>query len=77
MDTKTGDIFEMAAMEKMRDKLISAGLPLSHFIKMKLPPTPTQLHRKPVSTVAIGRVGRNEPCPCNSGKKFKKCCLTT
>lgn len=22
----------------------------------------------------IGRVGRNEPCPCGSGKKFKKCC---
>lgn len=20
------------------------------------------------------RVGRNEPCPCNSGKKYKKCC---
>lgn len=20
------------------------------------------------------RVGRNEPCPCNSGKKFKRCC---
>jgi hypothetical protein len=20
------------------------------------------------------RVGRNEPCPCGSGKKFKKCC---
>lgn len=20
------------------------------------------------------RVGRNDPCPCNSGKKFKKCC---
>lgn len=19
--------------------------------------------------------GRNEPCPCGSGKKFKKCCL--
>jgi uncharacterized protein YecA (UPF0149 family) len=19
-------------------------------------------------------VGRNEPCPCNSGKKYKKCC---
>jgi len=23
---------------------------------------------------ATGRVGRNEPCPCGSGKKFKKCC---
>ncbi|NQZ67499.1 MAG: SEC-C domain-containing protein [Lentisphaeria bacterium] len=21
------------------------------------------------------RVGRNSPCPCASGKKFKKCCL--
>jgi uncharacterized protein YecA (UPF0149 family) len=21
------------------------------------------------------KVGRNEPCPCNSGKKFKHCCL--
>ncbi|MCK4579393.1 MAG: peptide deformylase [Candidatus Marinimicrobia bacterium] len=21
------------------------------------------------------RVGRNEPCPCKSGKKYKKCCL--
>lgn len=21
------------------------------------------------------RVGRNEPCPCGSGKKHKKCCL--
>jgi len=20
------------------------------------------------------RVGRNEPCPCGSGKKYKKCC---
>lgn len=23
----------------------------------------------------IGKVGRNEKCPCGSGKKFKKCCL--
>jgi uncharacterized protein YecA (UPF0149 family) len=20
------------------------------------------------------KIGRNEPCPCGSGKKFKKCC---
>ncbi len=30
---------------------------------------------RPVSTVsAPARTGRNEPCPCNSGKKFKMCC---
>ncbi len=22
-----------------------------------------------------GKTGRNEPCPCGSGKKYKKCCL--
>jgi uncharacterized protein YecA (UPF0149 family) len=27
----------------------------------------------PVSSLPT--VGRNEPCPCGSGKKFKKCCL--
>lgn len=26
------------------------------------------------SKIRNSRVGRNEPCPCGSGKKFKKCC---
>ncbi len=21
------------------------------------------------------KIGRNEPCPCGSGKKYKKCCV--
>jgi len=21
------------------------------------------------------KTGRNDPCPCGSGKKYKKCCL--
>jgi SEC-C motif-containing protein len=25
-------------------------------------------------TRSEGRVGRNDPCPCRSGKKFKHCC---
>ena len=25
-------------------------------------------------TVTVEKVGRNEPCPCGSGKKYKKCC---
>ena len=24
---------------------------------------------------AAPKVGRNDPCPCGSGKKHKKCCL--
>jgi len=28
---------------------------------------------EPIKTTGL-RVGRNDPCPCGSGKKFKKCC---
>ena len=27
-----------------------------------------------LSSVRVTKVGRNEPCPCGSGKKYKKCC---
>ncbi|HLD98850.1 MAG TPA: SEC-C metal-binding domain-containing protein [Bdellovibrionota bacterium] len=33
----------------------------------------TQVNLSPVK--ATNKVGRNEPCPCGSGKKYKKCCL--
>jgi hypothetical protein len=25
--------------------------------------------------IDLSKHGRNEPCPCKSGKKFKKCCI--
>ena len=25
----------------------------------------------------MAKIGRNAPCPCGSGKKYKKCCLLT
>jgi preprotein translocase subunit SecA len=30
--------------------------------------------RKQAVRVGGGKVGRNDPCPCGSGKKYKKCC---
>ena len=27
------------------------------------------------SEIDKSKVGRNEPCPCGSGKKYKKCCM--
>lgn len=29
----------------------------------------------PFNGVFTGKIGRNDPCPCGSGTKFKKCCL--
>jgi hypothetical protein len=42
-------------------------------------PTQVELEvwRGTVQTAPLGeKVGRNEPCPCGSGKKAKKCCQT-
>ncbi|MFQ5657733.1 MAG: preprotein translocase subunit SecA [Candidatus Methylomirabilales bacterium] len=37
--------------------------------KQSLKPAPT-----PVPAGKAGKIGRNAPCPCGSGKKHKKCC---
>ncbi|MCP4385681.1 MAG: hypothetical protein GY798_30450 [Hyphomicrobiales bacterium] len=28
----------------------------------------------PTMARRFGKVGRNQPCPCGSGKKYKRCC---
>ena len=39
-------------------------------------PGPTPASQGADTVVRTGpKVGRNDPCPCGSGKKFKKCCL--
>jgi hypothetical protein len=36
--------------------------------------TPPATSRSTPVTAPIQKVGRNDPCPCGSGRKFKKCC---
>ena len=41
----------------------------------KSAPSPVPATPSPVPALSTGsKVGRNEPCPCGSGKKYKKCC---
>ncbi len=37
-------------------------------------PTPPMPFRSNPFAAPAQKVGRNEPCPCGSGKKYKKCC---
>ena len=63
MDTRTGEIYDEQTMrEKFTDDEIN-----EHFKPVN--PTAKQMNRRPP------KVGRNELCPCGSGRKFKKCCL--
>lgn len=67
MDCQTGKIYENSVIQQLiKDGAIADK---SRFKRMELPPTPSQVKRKPP------RVGRNDPCPCGSEKKFKMCCL--
>lgn len=61
MDTRTGEIYTKEEVLSMDDAT------RKYMREMHLPLTPLQTKR--------GKVGRNEPCPCGSGRKFKKCCL--
>lgn len=46
--------------------------------KVQIEQQPTERPRRVVeghAEVVEDKVGRNDPCPCGSGKKYKKCCL--
>lgn len=60
MDTRDGRIYTEAEVKAM------CSVDRSYMRPMGYHPTPRQRER--------GKVGRNDSCPCGSGKKFKKCC---
>lgn len=59
MDVRTGEVM---TEEEMNYRLLRDGEPTSKFYKQ----VPSQR--------TIPKTGRNDPCPCQSGKKFKHCC---
>lgn len=68
MDTRDGTIY--SSSETIRRMVASgemAEADLDYMRPMAVPPTPAQKAR--------ASVGRNDPCPCGSGTKFKRCCL--
>jgi uncharacterized protein YecA (UPF0149 family) len=65
MNTDDGRIYDKEQMEKLAEMFHAVDR--EKFIEMEVPPTKKQMARTPP------KVKRNEPCPCNSGKKFKKC----
>jgi hypothetical protein len=61
------------------NELTKLGEQLRSALRVKLTANNQLLPLEPEEATAIERpaptkVGRNDPCPCGSGKKFKKCC---
>lgn len=59
MDTRTGEVMQFEEMER----------------RLKEHPENRRFYKEVSSQRERPKTGRNELCPCGSGKKFKKCCL--
>lgn len=66
MPEEDGQMRDRFDRQREKQDRIKAGLPGED--EEPLPP--------PVETIRKEKepVGRNDPCPCGSGKKYKKCC---
>lgn len=54
--------------EALDQRLERAGMPAVFF------PDEHEHSHEPVEQLRSEKIGRNDPCPCGSGKKYKKCC---
>jgi len=59
MDMRTGEVMTTEEMEYRVNKN----------------PATKQFYKQVPFQNPKPKTGRNEPCPCGSGKKFKKCCF--
>ena len=67
-----------AMMNKIRDLMVG------YIFRLQLPPVRRQVVSRTATNdtkadekeapAVTGKIGRNDPCPCGSGKKYKKCC---
>ena len=60
------DHSSVVQLKKLQDELRYVDPGNAYFRKSK--GTPVDVRTEP-------KIQRNEPCPCESGKKYKKCCL--
>lgn len=70
MDVKDGIPFEPAEnIDNLLDDA-AAAIPRAITALHKL----AKIRSRPVELTRWPKIGRNDPCPCGSGKKYKRCC---
>ena len=64
-DETVRHIMNVVPKENMERKQVAKPVTASHGSDGTVAKQPVKVGKK---------VGRNDPCPCGSGKKYKKCC---
>lgn len=56
------------------DRLTTVAEEIYHYwLRFRIPGSQELVNKHPIQRLST-KVGRNEPCPCGSGLKYKKCC---
>lgn len=80
IDKPTEEIF------KARRQKLTDSEPILYRAQLEIPKLPSliydennrskqELNAELVPVRSEAKISRNSPCPCNSGKKYKKCCM--
>jgi hypothetical protein len=62
-------------LDQFKESLLDMLMMVSGRLGRQLPDTGNSHPERKAPLPARPAVGRNHPCPCGSGKKYKKCCL--
>jgi len=78
-DGEVPEVSKKAAKKMVQTGAISTPKPAPKVETPEQPPAPQKAKRPApgAEAVAVAKemgLGRNDPCPCGSGRKFKKCC---
>lgn len=72
--SKKEESSDMVALKSFADTILTINTQINHWeLKGLSMIERSTIKQKPV--VKGDKVGRNESCPCGSGKKYKKCCM--
>ena len=79
LDAKSWTPEEQQEAKQIKSEMVKLGLLVERkmfsSVENDYPDVPTPAKRqRPIFTQEMKGRNRNEPCPCGSGKKFKKCC---
>ncbi|MCH4890838.1 hypothetical protein EZV73_24880 [Acidaminobacter sp. JC074] len=66
---------KMEGIKEFADATITINNEIPHWELKGHAPMELSKHQKQMPIVKGDKIGRNDPCPCGSGKKYKKCCM--
>ena len=71
--SQTQDLYNDEEVRALHEAVPVGVRRIHSYRSSKRAPVGSQVASAPNTVVGMPKVGRNDPCPCGSGKKFKSC----